>query len=730
MKKQTLLLLAFIVYQSFSFAQNTKIDSLQHLLKSAKEDTSKVNALNALSWEYLDKDNQKAFESSNQALALAQQLKFKKGEASAWSSLGGVYSDRDDYKASVKAYNTCLQLKKELGDKKGIATTYSNIGIVYKIQSDLAQTLYYYNLALKMREEIGDKKEIGESYNNIGNVLWKQGKLDEALPYQMKAYEIRQEIDDQKGIAFSCNNIGGIYSDKGDYVLALEYYFKSLKILEKMQYKQNLPIIYNNIGNIYRYQENYKQALEWFFKSLALAKENGNKNNMAECYNKIGTVYDSQNKYPEALNFYMQSLKLKEEIGNKFGIAESYNNIGVLYKYQKNYDTALEFLFKALKIKEAIGDKKGLINTNNNIGSVYAKKNNFPLAITYLTKGMDYAKQVGAKDMLRDNYYMFSQTYEQQHNFEKAYQYHLLYTQIKDSILNESKTKQLNELQVKYESVKKDNEITKLQNEKAINTLKLNEQNLLLQKRNYLLFVVFLLLTLLTGGTLLWRSRMKLKNKIANDKAIKETEETERLRIAKDIHDDLGSGLSKINFLSEIIYSKSENLPEIRNSSESVKETAKKLIENMRDLIWALNPENNTLPNLVARMREYTTDYLEGLPIEVEYHLQDNLQNIAINKDYHRELFMIVKESLNNISKHAKATQVHFKVEVQNQALIISIRDNGIGFDPQTIKKGNGLRNMKSRIEALGGIFEIKTETDKYTLLTVSVPIEKLTKHQ
>ena len=233
---------------------------------------------------------------------------------------------------------------------------------------------------------------------------------------------------------------------------------------------------------------------------------------------------------------------------------------------------------------------------------------------------------------------------------------------------------------------------------------------------------------MLLSGSYFYYSRLKLKNQLAKEKAIKETEEHERMRIAKDIHDDLGSGLSKINFLSEIIYGKSEHLPEIRHSSESVKETAKRMIDNMRDLIWALNPDNTTLPNLIARMREYTTDYLEDFPIEIKYSFPDNVPQTSINKESHRELFMIVKETLNNISKHSKATEILFNVNITNDNFSFSIRDNGIGFNEETIKRGNGLRNMNSRITALGGIFEVKSEPNKYTLIAVSVPLQKIIK--
>lgn len=224
-----------------------------------------------------------------------------------------------------------------------------------------------------------------------------------------------------------------------------------------------------------------------------------------------------------------------------------------------------------------------------------------------------------------------------------------------------------------------------------------------------MVFLVFLIALISTAY--FWISRQNLKNKLQQVIVIKETEQHERLRIARDIHDDLGSGLSKINFLSEIIYQKTEHIPEVSSSSKAVMETVKSMIGNMRDLIWALNPDNATIANLVARMREYTTDYLEDFNIDLKYTIQENLPQTPITKECHRELFMVVKEILNNITKHSKATEVYFSISLSEDDFKVSIKDNGIGFNINTINKGNGLNNIKNRIESIGGGFNIVSET-------------------
>ncbi|NCT10873.1 MAG: sensor histidine kinase [Flavobacteriia bacterium] len=283
-------------------------------------------------------------------------------------------------------------------------------------------------------------------------------------------------------------------------------------------------------------------------------------------------------------------------------------------------------------------------------------------------------------------------------------------------------------MQIKFDTQKKEAEIKFLNQETKIRDLKIKEQASLLTKKNYQITAFLVLMIGLFVIAYFWKKSQNLKNILASEKIIKETEEHERIRIAKDIHDDLGSGLSKINFLSELISQKTDHLPEIQNNSEAVKETSKKMIENMRDLIWALNPDNTTIANLLARIREYSTDYLEDYPIEIQNSFPENPPQTNITKESHRELFMVVKESLNNIVKHSKATKVNFTANINSKFLELSIKDDGIGFQTETIKNGNGLRNMQTRLHTIDGVFKIVSENSKGTEINVSVPLEKIIK--
>jgi signal transduction histidine kinase len=196
--------------------------------------------------------------------------------------------------------------------------------------------------------------------------------------------------------------------------------------------------------------------------------------------------------------------------------------------------------------------------------------------------------------------------------------------------------------------------------------------------------------------------------------------ENERNRIALDMHDDLGSGLTKINYLSQMAMLQvniDENLKKINQTSSD-------LVSNMSEIIWAMKEENNSIEDLTSFIKTYAVDYLESNSIEVMVSITENNLFNRINGNYRRSLFLVVKEALHNIVKHAKAKRVELKIS-SDENLEISIADDGIGFDNHSISSlSNGLKNMKSRVESLHGNFEVIIQNG--TKIVFSVPLKEL----
>jgi len=197
----------------------------------------------------------------------------------------------------------------------------------------------------------------------------------------------------------------------------------------------------------------------------------------------------------------------------------------------------------------------------------------------------------------------------------------------------------------------------------------------------------------------------------------------ERKRLAKDLHDEIGSGLSKIALLSAL-----SNQKEINSTYalRTINQTAQNVIDNMRDIIWTLKSENINLETLIVHLREHAANYLEEFPLKLTLNFQDEFnQTLNITKEIQHHILMCYKETLNNLVKHSQATNVTINVSIIENKLCINIIDNGIGFktgDHFNDEK-NGLKNMKNRMEAIGGIFEIDSKVNEGTNITMSVKL-------
>lgn len=347
------------------------------------------------------------------------------------------------------------------------------------------------------------------------------GNYDTAFRYGNAALQLSKQLNFLKGIAASYNNIGMIYFNQGDNSKALENHFASLKIREAIGNKQGVAASYNNIGMIYFNQGEYDHALKNYFTALKIREETGDKEGIATSYNNIGIIYTTQKNYDQALKSHFASLKIRGETGDKQGIAASYNNIGMIFFNQGEYDHALENHFASLKIREAIGDKRGIATSYINIATSYTGKSKYAEALPWFQKGLRLAKEIGAKDLIILSYQGLSDMSEKTNDYKNAYKYYHLCTQITDSLFNENSSKQIAELQTKYDTEKKDKQINLLEKEKKIQSLELSKQQEQAAKDKVIRnsgILVFLLLMIL-GWVIYSRHRLKEKTLQAQQNA-------------------------------------------------------------------------------------------------------------------------------------------------------------------------------------------------------------------
>jgi signal transduction histidine kinase/ligand-binding sensor domain-containing protein len=200
--------------------------------------------------------------------------------------------------------------------------------------------------------------------------------------------------------------------------------------------------------------------------------------------------------------------------------------------------------------------------------------------------------------------------------------------------------------------------------------------------------------------------------------------EKERNRISRDMHDDLGSGLTKIAILSEVTKKQLNEPEKAKQQLETISESSRELVDSLQDIIWILNPKNDTLENLAAYTREYGLKFFEPFETEINFNYPEKFPDTKLSEETRRNIFLVIKESFNNISKHAWCNKISVSIAVINKEIIITIEDDGRGFDQAKVRLfGNGLVNMNSRIEHIGGVYKISSVPGKGTKTKIKIPV-------
>ncbi|MDE3211920.1 MAG: histidine kinase, partial [Bacteroidota bacterium] len=198
--------------------------------------------------------------------------------------------------------------------------------------------------------------------------------------------------------------------------------------------------------------------------------------------------------------------------------------------------------------------------------------------------------------------------------------------------------------------------------------------------------------------------------------------EKERTRIATDMHDDLGAGLSRIKFLSETIGIKKQKHQSIEEDIDKIRQYSNDMIHHLGEIVWALNQKNDSLSHLLSYLRSYATEYLSQAGLAARVTAPEEFPSGFVDGEFRRNIFLCVKEILHNVSKHAEATTVWIDLSTGPE-LKIHIRDDGKGFEPiGTSFTGNGLANLKQRMKDLGGTLELSS-SGTGTSVVLSAPL-------
>lgn len=416
---------------TYAFATEDRVQSLEDKLQKATG-SDKVTLLNDLSELYLDISPHKSLRYGDEALNLAREEDHNSQIIDSLNSMGMAHFVLANYGEAIKYFDKGIKQEKKSPYPKGLAYSLNGLGLVHHIQGNYEKAIGYFTQALDAYESAGDQQGLAYCLNNIGTIKDTGGQYQEALEYYLQALDINLDLDNKEEVATCYNNIGYVHIQLEYYSEAFEYYVKALRIYEELKQNAGTATVLSNIAEIYTYQEEYELALS---------------------------------NYSKAMEVYMK-LEAKEDIANTM------NNIGYVYEQVDDYETALKFYMNALEIQEAIGSKEGMINSNNNIGSIYYFLEEPERALTYHMKALELSKVIDYNEGILIGLKNVSYDYTELEQYEEAFMYYEGYSELKDTAISEENRRTVAELEIKYESTKKQHLIDLLEKDNKLKTFR------------------------------------------------------------------------------------------------------------------------------------------------------------------------------------------------------------------------------------------------------------------
>lgn len=343
--------LVLFVIPMFSFAQNHQSDSLKIVLKTATDDTSRVNTLLALCGNLVRSAPKDAIRFANEAKDLSVKLNFKKGLAYSYKSLGMGYYFQGNYIETLLYWQQSLKTFESINDKLGIANMLNNLGAVNFNEGDDEKAIDYYVKSLRASEEIGDKLRIATALVNIGAVYFnKKGTHIQALEYYKKALPLSEELGDHDAIGTSAVNMGEIYLERNDDNSALFYFEKALEAYKKSE-NGNVPYALNNIGKVYAKRKDFLKAVKFQQEAFELAKKKDAKLEMSQSLLGLANTYNQQGDNKSSIASFAQAQKIAKEIGANYELKEAYEGLSEVYQKAADFKNAYKYhtLFSSIK---------------------------------------------------------------------------------------------------------------------------------------------------------------------------------------------------------------------------------------------------------------------------------------------------------------------------------------------------------------------------------------------
>lgn len=589
----------------------------------------------------------------------------------------------------------------------------------------------YCKLALSLSKKNNYSSGIAQAYNDIGIVHYRIAQFDSSLVYYRKALPIRIKNKDTLGIASLYNKMGISHNQLFKLDSAIYYTLESLKIYEILNLKKNVAVTLNNIANLYRDTKQYDKAIEKHREALAIRKKLKDEFGMAQSFIGIGNINIFLAKNDSAKVYYKKGIKIGEKLGLARELSTAYNNLGNIYKEEDDFSKAKEYFTKALNIRKQIKDNYGIASTLLNLGDLNLKTKNYTTANRLLHQSLQLSTKMKSDELTQNIFREFIEVKAYLKQPDSVTIYKNLYLEYQDLNLNNKITKQLSELETKYETEKKEKEILAQREQLLAQELKLKNRNLYATLITAALLILAIIFFSIYKRNQLKREQLEkeidLKDALAKIKTQNRLQE-QRLRISRDLHDNIGSQLTFIiSSIDNLKFISKDANEKLKSKLATISSFTGDTIHQLRDTIWAMNKSEISIEDLHSRILSYIEKAKIAVPevkIDVNYDID---KNKSFSSLIGMNIFRTLQEAINNAIKYSESNTIEITLKNKKNNFVATVTDFGKGFAINSVELGNGLSNMEKRMSEIGGTIKITSEEKKGTTIQLEVQLENTT---
>lgn len=599
---------------------------------------------------------------------------------------------------------------------------------------DLLNT--YIDFDLKEAEAIGWKanalsKKInfplgeGRTFFSLGNIARYNGNMDACDSLFLLAEKVFKRINNKEKLAIIDNERGSLQFTQGNYWLAADYYAKAAETFEQLHDTINYLVSYQNLISVLGETENIAKAISLAQKILPTARLTTDTSQVFYIMQSLLTHFTKTGQLDSARNYLSPLLKAAGETADFYIATDIYNAVGDYFLARQQYQDALKYNLMGLEKANLLKNDFLVTRLQLAVGTSYLYFQDKNKSLSYLLAALEMAEKSSNRWVSYEGTRLLSQYYEQDGQYKLAYAYINRHLQLKDSIRDARVSNHVNYLEALYENNKKEKQINDL-------TLKNTQKELELFKRNRAMYLgsagaAFIMLGL---GFLYRRSNHKKmiaekeqemqkeqikflerQQQVVSLQSMVNGQETERSRIARDLHDGLGGLFSTVKMYFSTLEHEQHQLKEnelFKKSYEMVDTAA----TEVRRIAHNMMPEVLLKLGLIQALHDLCGNITASRLLKVS--LQVNGMEERLGHSTEIMLYRIIQELLNNIAKHAQATEAIVQFIREGNRLSVTVEDNGKGFntDAADNKKQAGLESVKSRVDYLNGKISIESQSN------------------